>query len=85
MIKFYFHYNKPEADKCGSPKLNVCIGEGELSGDYIILETHIVDHITCQVPIVTWHKASHPVCVLAGTASAVRFCHGPYGLRAIIL
>lgn len=69
-MNFFFHYNKPEADKAKCPKLNVGFWS-TLPGEPETNRLEIVDHIDCKVACQTQHRSTHPVCVLSGTATSV--------------
>ncbi len=53
---FWFHYNKPESKKSGTPKLTVHYNR----------TCYVVDHIECEVPTKTHHRNKQPHCVLRG-------------------
>lgn len=62
MHSFWFHYNKPETQRAGSPKISV----------HYRGQCHIVDSIVCRVPITSRSRSRQPRLVIAGRG-VVRF------------
>jgi len=58
MATFYFHYNKPAAQKAKKPKMSIHYNN----------QCFVVDHIVCNVPVSTKHRTRQPYCVMAGKA-----------------
>lgn len=56
MHAFWFHYNRPESQRSGSPKMTV-----HYKG-----ECHIVDHVICGVALSSRRRNSQPRLVMAG-------------------
>lgn len=59
--RFFFHYNKPESAKAGTPKLSV-----HYKGTCFI-----VDHINCHVPTQSKIRSTQPRVVMQGFAEVV--------------
>jgi hypothetical protein len=56
MHAFWFHYNKPESQRSGEPKMTV----------HYRGECHLVDHIVCGVSVSSRKRTSQPRLVMAG-------------------
>lgn len=67
---FWFHYNKPEAQRRGHPVMTV-----HYKG-----VCHMVRHIECAVPVSTRERNSQPRVVMAGRGS-IEFAEGTAYIR----
>jgi len=62
---FWFHYNKPEAQRRGHPVMTV----------HYRGVCHMVRAVSCEVPVATRERTRQPRVVMAGKGS-VEICDG---------
>lgn len=63
---FWFHYNKPESRKVGKPQITVHFNNA----------CHIVDNISCEVPLTGRIRKTQPHWVMAGKSSSITIKDG---------
>lgn len=63
---FWFHYNKPESRKVGKPQITVHYNSA----------CHVVDNISCEVPLKGRLRKTQPFWVMAGKANLIQIENG---------
>lgn len=66
MNAFWFHYNKPQTQREGSPRITV----------HYKNTCHVVANVICMVPVRGRTRKTQPRWVMAGKANRISFVDG---------